>query len=177
MCAPWVIWHALVWYSSSCHTSTSASIYFTAAMIRVFRSVRSHGNGGMNTFAYFARNALYTVTTELLVWYSTTQKDFLLGAVIFALHTLTLPSGRNVNYDDKQLSGKKILSSCFYLYFFFFLSSTTLCEFWLAQLFLSMISFPALSVSNYLLPFSSNRLSRHHPILILAFLLLSVQVS
>jgi len=54
--------------------------------------------------------------------------------------------------------------------FFFFLSSTTLCEFRLAQLFLSMISLPVPSVSNYLLPSSSNRLSRHHPILILAFL-------
>ena len=39
---------------------------------------------------------------------------------------------------------------------FFFLSSTTLCEFWLAQLFLSMVSFPVPSVSNYLLPSSSN---------------------
>jgi len=30
---------------------------------------------------------------------------------------------------------------------FFFLSSATLCEFWLAQLFLSMVSFPVPSVS------------------------------
>ena len=36
-----------------------------------------------------------------------------------------------------------------------------LCEFWLAQLFLSIVSFPVPSVSNYLLPSSSNRLSRH----------------
>jgi len=42
------------------------------------------------------------------------------------------------------------------VFFFFFLSSTTLCEFWLAQLFLSMVSFPVPSVSNYLLPSSSN---------------------
>jgi len=41
---------------------------------------------------------------------------------------------------------------------FFFLSSTTLCEFWFAQLFLSMVSFPVPSVSNYLLPSSSNHL-------------------
>jgi len=31
-------------------------------------------------------------------------------------------------------------------YVFFFLSSTTVCEFWLAQLFLSMVSFPVPSV-------------------------------
>ena len=45
----------------------SASIFFTVAMIRAFRSARSHGNGGTNTFANFARNARCTVTTGLLV--------------------------------------------------------------------------------------------------------------
>ena len=51
MCAPWVTWHTSVRYSSSCHTriNMGASIFFTAAMIRAFRSVRSHGKGGMNT--------------------------------------------------------------------------------------------------------------------------------
>ena len=29
------------------------------------------------------------------------------GAAIFSLHTLASPSGRNVNYDEKQLTGKK----------------------------------------------------------------------
>ena len=59
----------------------------------------------------------------------------------------------------------------------FFLSSTTLSEFWLAQLLLSMVSFPVPSVSNYLLPSSSNHLSRHHhPILILAFLSVLLRV-
>ena len=43
---------------------------------------------------------------------------------------------------------------------FFFLSSRTPCEFWLPQLFLSMISFPVPYVSNYLFPSSSNRLPR-----------------
>ena len=63
-----------------------------------------------------------------------------------------------------------------YITFFFFLSSTTLCEFWLAQLFLSMVSFPVPSVSNYLLPSSSDRLSCRHPILILAFLSVLLRV-
>ena len=58
----------------------------------------------------------------------------------------------------------------------FFLISTSLCEFWVAQLFLSMVSFPVPSVSNYLLPSSSNHLSRHHPILILAFLSVLLRV-
>jgi hypothetical protein len=34
-----------------------------------------------------------------------TQNDFSLGAAIFLLHTLASPSVRNVNYDEKQLSG------------------------------------------------------------------------
>jgi len=85
-----------------------AWIFFTAAMICAFWSARSRGNGGTNTSAYFARNARCTVTTDLLVRYSNTQNDFFPGAAIFSLHTLASPSGRNVNYDEKQLTGNKI---------------------------------------------------------------------
>jgi len=42
---------------------------------------------------------------RLTVWYSNTQNDFSPGAAIFSLHTLASPSGRNVNYDEKQLTG------------------------------------------------------------------------
>ena len=71
------------------------------------------------SFAYFARNARCTVTTDLLVWYSNKQNDFSPGAAIFAVHTLTSPSGRNVNYNEKQLTGKFFFFSCsFYLYRF-----------------------------------------------------------
>jgi len=121
MCEPRVTRHTSIRYSSSCHTNlnTSASIFFTAAMIRAFRSVRSHGNGGTNTFAQFARIARCTVTTDLLVWHSNTQNDFSPGTSIFSLHTLAPPNGRNVNYDEKQLTGgRKILSCSFYLYRF-----------------------------------------------------------
>ena len=69
-------------------------------------------------FAYFARNARCTVTTHLLVWYSNTQNDFSPEAAIFSLHTLASPSGRNVKYDEKQLTGGKKLSCSFYLYRF-----------------------------------------------------------
>jgi len=58
------------------------------------------------SFAYFARNARCTVITDLLVRYSNTLNDFSPGAAIFSLHTRASPSGRNVNYDEKQLSGK-----------------------------------------------------------------------
>ena len=59
------------------------------------------------SFAYLARNARCTVTTDLLVLYSNTQNNFSPGAAIFTLHTLASPSGRNVHYDEKQLTGEK----------------------------------------------------------------------
>jgi hypothetical protein len=59
------------------------------------------------SFAYFARNALRTVTIDLIVWYSNTQNNLSPGAAIFSLHTLASPSGRNVNYDEKQSTRKK----------------------------------------------------------------------
>jgi len=65
--------------------------------------------------AYFARNARCTVTTDLLVWYSNTQNDLSPAAAVFSLHIFATPSGRNVNYDEKQLNGGK-LSCSFYLY-------------------------------------------------------------
>ena len=115
-------WHGTHRYDipSSCPTHTrvnmGASIFFTAAMIRAFRSARSRGNGGTNTFAYFARSTRCTVTTGLLVWYSNTQNDFCPGAAIFAVHTLASPSSRNVNYDEKQLTEIFFFfSSSFYL--------------------------------------------------------------
>jgi hypothetical protein len=50
------------------------------------------------------------------MWYSNIQNNFCPGAAIFSLHTLALPSRRNVNYNEKQLTGKKKNLSCsFYL--------------------------------------------------------------
>jgi hypothetical protein len=50
MFAPRVTRHTSIRYSSSCHTcvNMSASIFFTAAMIRAFRATSSRGNGGTN---------------------------------------------------------------------------------------------------------------------------------
>jgi len=58
------------------------------------------------SFVYFARNAHCSLTRDLLLWYSNTQNDFSPAADIFSLHTLASPSGRNVNYDEKQLTRK-----------------------------------------------------------------------
>jgi len=50
-CAQPVTRHTAIRYSSSCDTrvNMSASIFFIAAMIRGFRSVRSRGNGTLRT--------------------------------------------------------------------------------------------------------------------------------
>ena len=50
-CAPRVTGHTSIRYSSSCPTRANmvASIFFTATVIRAFRSARSRGNGGTNT--------------------------------------------------------------------------------------------------------------------------------
>ena len=53
------------------------------------------------------KRTLYSNHRLTRVWYSDTQNDFSPGAAIFSLHTLASPSGRNVNYDEKQLTGKK----------------------------------------------------------------------
>jgi len=86
------------------HASTWVHRYSSPLQWSVPLGQRGHVGG---SFAYFARNACCTVTTDLLVWYSNTQNDSSPGAAIFSLHTLASPSGRNVNYDEKQLTGKK----------------------------------------------------------------------
>ena len=73
-----------------------------------------------------------------------------------------------------SFSIEKIIIPCCYCAPFvppnFSFSSTTLCEFWLAKLFLSIASSPASFVSNWSLPSSSNHSSHRLPVLLLAFL-------
>ena len=51
MCVPRVTRYTAIRCSSSCHTRVNmgASIFVTAAMIRAFKSARSHGNGTLRT--------------------------------------------------------------------------------------------------------------------------------
>jgi len=118
MCAPRVTRHTSLRYSSSCHTRVNmcASIFFAAAMIRAFSSARSRGNVGTNTFAYCARNARCTVTTDLFVWYSNTQNDFSPGAAHY-IHSHRLAAEMWITKKNNLLR-KKILSCSFYLYKF-----------------------------------------------------------
>ena len=77
------------------HVNMGALIFFTAAMIRAFRSARSRGTNTLHS-----NHRLNSC--DIL-----TQNAFSPGAAIFSLHTLASRSGRNVNYNDKQLTGKK----------------------------------------------------------------------
>jgi len=120
MCAPRLTRHTSIRYSSSCHTRVNKSA-FCLHRHRVSLNCLYHTRvvlfvGGY--FAYFARNARCSVTTDLLVWYSSTKNDFSPGAAISSLHTLAPPSGRNVNCDKKRLTGKFFFSCSFYLYRF-----------------------------------------------------------
>jgi hypothetical protein len=95
----WAHWYSsLLQWSVHGHSVSVNCLYHARMVLSV---------GG--SFVYFAQNARCTVTTNLLVWYFNTQNDFSPRAAIFSLHTLASPSGRNVNYDGKQLTGKNIL--------------------------------------------------------------------
>jgi len=94
------------------HASTWVHRYSSLLQWSVPLGQRGHVGG---SFAYFARNARCTVTTDLLIWYSNTQNVFSPGAVIFSLHTLASPSGRNLNYDEKQLTVEKKFVELFLL--------------------------------------------------------------
>ena len=120
MCAPRVTLHTPMGYSGSCYTRVNTGAFclhrhpVSVNCLYHARIVLSVGA----FFAYFARNARCTVTTDLLVWYSNTQ-NFSPGAAIFSLRTLSSPSGRNVNYNKKTTYWKKKCLSCsFYLYRF-----------------------------------------------------------
>jgi hypothetical protein len=120
MCEPKVTRHTSIRYSSSCLTRVNMGAFclhrhpVSVNCLYYARMVLSVGE----SFAYFARNARCTVTTGLKLWYSNTQNYFSPGAAIFSLHALASPIGRNVNCDEKQLTGKKNLSCFFYPYRF-----------------------------------------------------------
>ena len=115
MCVPQATRHTSIRYSSSCHTHTSTWVHRYSSLLQWSVPLGQRGHVG-GSFACFARNAR---CTDLLVWYSNIQNDFFPGAAIFSLHTLASPSGRNVNYDEKQTYWEFFFLSCsFYLYRF-----------------------------------------------------------
>ena len=89
--------------------TTDASIFFTAATIRAFRSARSCGNGGTNTLCVLCTKCTLHNNHRLTRVIFQHTNDFSPGAAVFSLHTLASPSGRNMNYDKKNnVLGEKI---------------------------------------------------------------------
>jgi len=123
MCAPRVTRHTSIWYSTSSSAVNRWPLDFclhrhSASVNCLYHARMVLSVGG--SFAYFARNARCTVTTDLLMWYSNTQNDFSPRERPFShyIHSHRL-AAENVNYDEKQLiGGKKFLSCSFYLYRF-----------------------------------------------------------
>jgi len=81
-----------------------ASIFFTAAMIRAFRSARSCKRVLCILCTKCTLHSNYRLTRVIFQH----TKRLPPRVAIFSLHTLASPRGRNVNYDEKQLTGKKI---------------------------------------------------------------------
>ena len=122
MCAPRVTRHTSIRYSSFMpHTRQHGCSLLaqTPSFSKLFIS-RMNGLVCRWFLCVLCTKCTLQVTTDLLMWYSNTQNDFSPAAAIFSLHTHKSPSGRNVNYDEKQLTGgKKLCLSCsFYLYRF-----------------------------------------------------------
>jgi len=78
-----------------------------------FRSARSRAMMGRIIFTKCTLHSNHRLT----VWYSNTQ-NYSPWAAIFSVHTLASTSGRNVHYEEKQLTEKEILKLFFYLYRF-----------------------------------------------------------
>jgi hypothetical protein len=78
MCAPRVTRYASIRYSSSCRTGVNmgASIFFTAAVIRAFRSATSRGNGG--SFGFLVINVC-----SLGEHYKTPRINLLIFGLVF----------------------------------------------------------------------------------------------
>jgi hypothetical protein len=86
------------------HASTWVHRYFSLLQWSVPLGQRRHV--AMVLCVLCAKCTLHS--NHILTWYPNTQNDFSPGVAIFSQHTLASPSGRNVNYDAKQLCGKKI---------------------------------------------------------------------
>jgi len=104
MCAPPVTRHTSIRYSSSCHTHASKWVHLYSTLLQWSMPLGQRGHLAMVGQILCMKCTLHS-NHRLTVWYSNTQNDFSPGAAIFSLHKLAPPSGRNVNYDEKQLTG------------------------------------------------------------------------
>jgi len=110
MCAPRVTRHTSIRYSSSCHTHVNMGA-FCLHIHPISLNCSYHARMVLSVgecFAFFARNARCTVTTDLqcdIPTHKTLSPERPFSHYILSLHTLASPSGRNVNYNEKQITG------------------------------------------------------------------------
>jgi hypothetical protein len=97
------------------HATTRSHRY--SSLLRWSVPLGQRGHVG-KSFAYFARNARCTATTDLLVWYANTQNDFSPRAAIFLLHPSYRLAAEMWTTIKNNLLGKTFLSCSFYLYRF-----------------------------------------------------------
>ena len=98
-------------------THTSTWVHRYSSLLQWSVALGQRGHVAMMGRILRTKSTLHS-NHRLTVWYSNTQNDFSPGAAIFSLHKLTSPSGRNVNYDEKQLTWGRGLSCSFCLYRF-----------------------------------------------------------
>jgi len=116
VCAPLVTRHTSIRYSSSCHTHASTWVHRYSSLLQWSVPLGQRGHVAMVGRILCTKCTLHS-NHRLTVSYSDTQNDFYPEAAIFSLHTLLSPSGRNVNYNEKHLTGGG-MSWSFYLYRF-----------------------------------------------------------
>ena len=88
------------------HTHTSTWVHRYSSLLQWSVPLGQRGHVAMVLCILCTKCTLHS-NHRLTVWYSKTQNHFSPGAAIFSLHTLASPSGRNVNYDENNLLGKK----------------------------------------------------------------------
>jgi hypothetical protein len=113
-------WHGTHWYDIqvfATHTRASTWVHRYSSLLQWSVPLGQRGHVG-GSFAYFARNAHCTVTTDLCMWYSNTQNDFS-PEWPFSHYIHSHCLGAEIWTTMKNsLLGKKFLSCSFYLYRF-----------------------------------------------------------
>jgi hypothetical protein len=125
LCARRVTRHTSIRYSSSCHIRASTFLHRYSSLLQCSVPLGQRGHVAMvgritslyhAQMVFVCRRTLCSLCTKYMLHsnhrltreiFQHKKKDFFPptpGAAIFSLHTLARPSGRNVNYDEKQLT-------------------------------------------------------------------------
>jgi len=87
-------------------THASTWVHWYSSLLQWSMPLGRHGHVALLERILYTKRTLHSNHRLICVIFQHT-KDFSPGTAIFSLHTLTSPSGRNVNYNEKQLTRKK----------------------------------------------------------------------